>query len=195
VIPAEQSEVVRQIDLTDRLGTARQTLQLTDASGTAAGFQVVSSYYAPDMSSKPHAGDLTVNVNYDRQKLPLNGELTATATVENKSDRTAPMILVELPIPAGFSLDTDSFSKLVDAGTIAKFQTNSQTATLYLRGIDRKARVTVQYHLRATMPVTLTVPPAVAYEYYNSEKRAMSKTAQIIVSPESALEKATGGPG
>jgi uncharacterized protein YfaS (alpha-2-macroglobulin family) len=181
VIPADQSEVVRQIDLTDRLGTARQTLQLTDASGTAAGFQVVSSYYAPDTSSKPHAGDLAVNVNYDRQKLPLNGTLTATATVENKSERTAPMILVELPIPAGFALDMESFSKLVESGAIAKFQIGARTATIYLRGIKDKSVVTLLYRMQATMPATLTVPPAVAYEYYNAEKRATSQPVQIVV--------------
>jgi anti-sigma factor RsiW len=181
VIPADQSEVVRQIDLTNRLGTARQTLQLTDASGTAAGFQVVSSYYTPDTSSQPHAGDLAVNVNYDRQKLPLNGTLTATATVENKSERTAPMILVELPIPAGFALDTESFSKLVESGAIAKFQIGARTATIYFRGIKDKSVVTLQYRMQATMPAILTVPPAVAYEYYNAEKRATSQPVQIVV--------------
>ncbi len=181
VIPADQCEVVRQIDLTDRLGTVRQTLQLTDASGNAAGFQLVSSYYAPDTSFKPHAGDLAVNVNYDRQKLPLNGTLTATATVENKSERTAPMVLVELPIPAGFALDTEGFSKLVEKGAIAKFQIGPRTTTIYLRAIKDKSVVTLQYRMQATMPATLTVPPAVAYEYYNAEKRATSQPVQIVV--------------
>jgi uncharacterized protein YfaS (alpha-2-macroglobulin family) len=189
VIPAEQSEVVRQIDLTDKLAARRQTLQLADASGTAAGFQVVSSYYTPDISSKPHAGDLAVNVNYDRQQLPLNGTLTATATVENKADRTAPMILVELPIPAGFALETESFARLVDSGAIAKFQIGARTATVYLRGINGKTVVTLQYRMQATMPAALTIPPAVAYEYYNAEKRAMSRATQIVVLPES-----DGGP-
>jgi uncharacterized protein YfaS (alpha-2-macroglobulin family) len=194
-IPADQSEVVRQIDLTDRLGAGRQTLQLTDASGTAAGFQVVSTYYEPDTSSKPHAGDLAVSVNYDRQKLPLNGTLTATAAVENKSDRTAPMILVELPIPAGFALDTESFTKLVDSGAIAKFQIGARNATVYLRGIKAKASMTVQYRMQPTMAAALTIPPAVAYEYYNAEKRATSQAAQVVVLPESAEGPAKGTRG
>ena len=181
VIPADQSEVVRQIDLTDKLGAGRQTLQLADTSGTAAGFQLVASYYVPDLSSKPHAGDLAVNVNYDRQKLPLNGTLNATATVENKSDHTAPMILVELPIPAGFALDTDSFAKLVEKGTIAKFQIGPRNATIYLRGIKGKSVTTLPYHMQATMPAALTIPPAVAYEYYNAEQRATSQPVQIVV--------------
>ena len=95
------------------------------------------------------------------------------------------MILVELPIPAGFTLETDSFSKLVEAGTIAKFQTRPQTAIVYLRGIDKAGRVTLPYHLRATMPATVSVGPAVAYEYYNSEIRATSRTTQLVVVPES----------
>jgi alpha-2-macroglobulin-like protein len=195
VIEADQSQVMRQIDLSDQLRPGHQTLELADLSGTAAGFQLVSSYYAPDTSSRPQEHGLAVDVTYDRQKLPVNGTLTATATVENKTDRTAPMILVELPIPAGFALDTDSFSKLVEAGSIAKFQAGSQTATVYLRSIDPKGRATLRYRMRATMPVTLTVPPAVAYEYYDSEKCATGRTAQIGVSPESTSEHATAGPG
>jgi alpha-2-macroglobulin-like protein len=185
VIGADQAQVMRQVDLSSRLRPGRHKLQLADVSGTAAGFQVVSSYFVPDASGRPKAGGLAVDVTYDRQQLPVNGMLTATATVENKRAQRAPMILVELPIPAGFTLDTESFAKLVDAGTIAKFQTRAQTAIVYLRGIDKGARVTLPYHLRATMPATLSVPPAVAYEYYNSDERATSRTTQLVVVPES----------
>ncbi len=138
----------------------------------------------PESSFRPKEGGLSVDVAYDRQKLGVNGTMTATATVENTTDRPAPMIIVDLPIPAGFTLETDSFSNLVGTGAIAKFQTTSQSAIIYLRSIDNKARATLRYRMRATMPVTLTVPPAVVYEYYNAEQRAMSRAAQIVVLPE-----------
>ena len=125
---------MRQVDLSSQLRPGRHTLQLADVSGTAAGFQVASSYSVPDSSGRPKASGLAVEVTYDRQQLPVSGMLAAKATVENKRDQRAPMILVELPIPAGFTLETDSFSKLVEAGTIAKFQTRPQTAIVYLRG-------------------------------------------------------------
>jgi uncharacterized protein YfaS (alpha-2-macroglobulin family) len=185
VIGSDQAQVMRQVDLSNQLQPGRHTLQLADVSGAAAGFQVVSSYCVPDSSGRPQASGLAVDVTYDRQQLPVNGLLTAQATVENKRDQRAPMILVELPIPAGFTLETDSFSKLVEAGTIAKFQTRPQTAIVYLRGIDKGARVTLPYHLRATMPATVSVPAAVAYEYYNSGIRATGRTSQLVVVPES----------
>jgi A-macroglobulin complement component/alpha-2-macroglobulin family protein/MG2 domain-containing protein/macroglobulin-like protein/A-macroglobulin receptor len=193
VIGSDQAQVMRQVDLSSQLRPGRHTLQLADVSGTAAGFQVASSYSVPDSSGRPKASGLAVEVTYDRQQLPVNGLLAAKATVENKRDQRAPMILVELPIPAGFTLETDSFSKLVEAGTIAKFQTRPQTAIVYLRGIDKGARVTLPYHLRATMPATVSVPPAVAYEYYNSEIRATGRTSQLVVVPESDSKPASPG--
>ncbi len=193
VIGSDQAQVMRQVDLSSQLRPGRHTLQLADVSGTAVGFQVASSYSVPDSSGRPKASGLAVEVTYDRQQLPVNGMLAAKATVENKRDQRAPMILVELPIPAGFTLETDGFSKLVDAGTIAKFQTRPQTAIVYLRGIDKGARVTLPYHLRATMPATVSVPPAVAYEYYNSEIRATSRTSQLVVVPESESKPASPG--
>lgn len=185
VLGADEAQVMRQVDVSDQVRPGRQILQLVDRSETAAGFQFVSSYHAPESSVRPKESGLSVDVTYDRQKVRVSGTLTATAMVENQTDRAAPMIIVDLPIPAGFMLETDSFAKLVDTGAIAKFQTTSRSAIIYLRGIDHKARATFQYRLRATMPAMLTIRPAVAYEYYNAEKRATSRTAQIVVLPES----------
>jgi hypothetical protein len=40
--------------------------------------------------------------------------------------------------------------------------------------------------MQATIPAALTIPPAVAYEYYNAEKRAVSLATQVVVLPETA---------
>jgi alpha-2-macroglobulin-like protein len=193
VIGADEAQVMRQVDLSSQLRPGRHTLQLVDVSGAGAGFQLVSSYFVPGSFARPTARGLEVDVTYDRQQLPVNGLLTATATVENKRDQRAPMILIELPIPAGFMLDTESFAKLVEVGTIAKFQTRAQTALVYLRGIDNASRVTLSYRMRATMPATLSVPAAVAYEYYNADERATSSTTQLVVVPESDAKPAPPG--
>jgi uncharacterized protein YfaS (alpha-2-macroglobulin family) len=56
-----------------------------------------------------------------------------------------------------------------------------RSALLYLRGLEPGAPLAFSYRLRATMPVKLTVPPAVVYEYYDPDKRAASRTAQLTV--------------
>ena len=75
VIRSDQAQVMRQVDLSSQLRPGRHTLQLADVSGTAAGFQVVSSYSVPDSSGRPKASGLAVEVTYDRQQLPVNGML------------------------------------------------------------------------------------------------------------------------
>ena len=46
-IPAEQGEVVRQVDLSAFVSTGRHRLSITERNGSGAGYQVVFSYYVP----------------------------------------------------------------------------------------------------------------------------------------------------
>lgn len=43
----------------------------------------------------------------------------------------------------------------------------------------------LRYHLRATMPVKLTVPAARAYEYYDPSRQGASSTARLTVGAKS----------
>jgi hypothetical protein len=181
VIPTDQSQVLKQVDLSDRLRPGKQTLQLADVGGAAAGFQVIFSYHAADPSYRPKDNGLAIDVTYDRQQIPVNGMLTATATVTNRTGQKAPMLIARLPIPAGFDLNVDEFSKLVGTGGIAKFQLAPGSVTVYLRAIDVGGVWTLPYHLRATMPAKLTVPPAEVYEYYDPDKSATSSSARVAV--------------
>jgi hypothetical protein len=69
----------------------------------------------------------------------------------------------------------------VSAGDVAKFQITPRSALLYLRALEPGKRLTLKYGLHATMPVKLTVPAAVAYEYYDPAKRGTSATAEMTV--------------
>ena len=58
----------------------------------------------------------------------MNENITATATVVNNRPEPAPMVILDLPIPAGFTLDADDLSAAVKAGTLAKFQLTARSA-------------------------------------------------------------------
>jgi uncharacterized protein YfaS (alpha-2-macroglobulin family) len=92
------------------------------------------------------------------------------------------MVMVELPIPAGFVPVTDDLAALVTKGTAAKFQLEGNRILLYLRGLDPKAEpLQLKYRLQARMPVQIQVPAARVYEYYAPERQGQSGGVALVV--------------
>jgi uncharacterized protein YfaS (alpha-2-macroglobulin family) len=129
---------------------------------------------------------LSIGLAYDKTTLSVNDSVGVAATVVNKTSEAAPMIILDLPIPAGFAMVSEGFDKLVAAGTIAKYQLTPRSAVVYLRELSPGKPLVLPYRLRATMPVKLTVPAARAYEYYDPDRQAASNAAELIVSGSDA---------
>ncbi len=182
VIPADQADVMRQIDLSSRFTAGQHALRLTDESGQSAAYQVTARYNVPESSAPVEDASLAINVSYDRTDLKVDDILRAEATVSNRLPTSIPMVIVDVPIPAGFTLDASQLDALVAAGHIAKYQLTPTSAILYLRDLAPKATLTLNYDLRATMPVKVEATPAVVYEYYNPDHRATSSPATLAVS-------------
>jgi hypothetical protein len=178
VIPANQADVMKQIDLSPFLTPGHQELTLTERTQTGATFQVTFRYHVP--SAKPEKAEpLTIDLAYDREALEVGGTVGATATVVNKMATAAPMVMLDLPIPGGFAPVRDDFDALVKAGTIAKYQVTARQVVVYLRGLEPGKPLKLTYHLKATMPVKVSVPAARVYEYYDPQKQGHSATAKL----------------
>src|SRR5262249_12067559 len=104
-IPADQAEVMKQVDLSAMLKPGTQKLTLRDRDGSGVAFQVAFRYHVPGEPPAPAAEALTIDLKYDRQALAVNEPLKVTATITNRTNRVAPMVIADLPIPAGFTLD------------------------------------------------------------------------------------------
>ena len=183
VIPADQAEVMQQIDLSQRITDGSHTLQLTDQSGLGSGYQVSFWYHFPDGPTQTQSDPLSIDLAYDRTELSVNEMITVSATVKNNMQQTAPMIIVDLPVPGGFAIQPDDFSQLVQAGRIAKFQVTPRSVIVYFKGLEPGQPLTLKYRLKATMPVKLQAPPAVVYEYYDPEKQSTSQSVQLVALP------------
>jgi uncharacterized protein YfaS (alpha-2-macroglobulin family) len=162
-------------------------LTLKDRSAADSGYQVVFRYHHPEASGQPDpkpapaANPLTIHLDYDRLSLAVDETLTATAKVVNNRDELAPMVILDLPVPAGFTLVADDLAEKVKAGYLAKFQITARSAIVYLRDLKPGASWTLRYRLRAAMPVKLTVPPAHAYEYYDPSRQGSSPAVSLTV--------------
>ena len=119
-----------------------------------------------------------------RVRLKVDDTVTATANVVNNMDAAAPMVILDLPIPGGFRIERGELDELVGSKKIAKYQITARKAVIYLRGLRPGQQLELRYRLKATMPVKVAVPPATAYEYYDPDKRGVSKPALL----EAALD-------
>ncbi len=180
-IAADQGDVVRDIDVSDLVGPGDTHLQLSEPSASGLGYQVVLAYYVPAGRQGQPREPLSITVAYDRTNLYVGDTVTATATVSNNLATSAPMVILDLPIPAGFAIEPADLAKLRDAGQIAKYQINARSAVVYLRAMDPGKPLTLRYRLRATMPVQLTVPGGRAYEYYDRDREAIGQPASLTV--------------
>src|SRR5262249_26220044 len=121
VIPANQADLMRQLDLSPFLAPGSQQLTLTERTQTGAGYQVAFRYHVPGAKTEK-AEPLTIDLAYDRTELEVGGTVKATATVTNRMATTAPMVILDLPSPGGFAIDSEDLAALVKADKIAKFQ-------------------------------------------------------------------------
>ena len=178
-MPADQAEVLKQVDLSARLKPGKQILTASEANGTAIGFQSSFRCNVPDATVRSDA--LAVSLSYDHTTLSVGDPVQATATVQFADKKeAADMVMLELPIPPGFTLPPEDAAAFVGGKTV-KCQVQPRSVLLYLTGLAPNEKLTVQYHLRATMPVKAAAPGARVYEYYDPDKQGSSAGTRFTV--------------
>ena len=182
-IPADQGDVMRQIDLSDRIPIGESRLVLSDRSGTASGYQVALAYHVPGIEQADDERSLSIDLEYDRTELAVNDTVAVEVTVESHLSSPTPMVIVDLPIPPGFAVQTEDFAALVADESIAKFDVTPRSVVVYLRQLTPAQPLVIEYHLRATMPVKVTTARALAYEYYDPDNRVASNLGSLTVTP------------
>ena len=180
-IPADQCEVMQQVDLSARLAAGSHRLTISEPSGTGTGYLATLAYHLPG-ADRPVAGEpLAIRLRYDKTSLTVDDQVQATVTVTNRMAETAPMVILDLPIPAGFAVEAADLDTLLSAGKIAKYQVTPRSAIVYLRALNPVEPLELIYHLRATMPVKIVAQAARVYEYYNPDHRAATAPVAMQV--------------
>lgn len=180
-IPADQEDVMQLIDLSNRIVPGRNRLQLTEVTNKSSNYQVVFRYHVPDPDEPPPQEPLTITLDYDKTNLAVGDTVQVEARIRNNMDREAPMVILDLPIPAGFAIVSDEWEELVRANRIEKYQPNPRSVVVYLRSLPPGRVLSLQYRLQATMPVRVSVPGARVYEYYNADRQGRSRATTVTV--------------
>ena len=91
------------------------------------------------------------------------------------------MVIVDLGIPPGFTVDPGDFAELVGAKKVQKFSVTARQVTLYLGDVRPGSVQSFEYTLRPKYPIKAKTPATVAYEYYTPEHRAEAKPVELTV--------------
>jgi 5-hydroxyisourate hydrolase-like protein (transthyretin family) len=182
-ITKENSDMLKQIDLTKRLRRGENRIELRQVPVGELPFQVAGEYWFardPQLNSlAANAGGvepLQIDLQYDRATLPVNDQLNCAVTVRNNMGRRIMMAIVDLGIPPGFEVNTAGFVKLQQEGKIAKMELTGNQVILYLRDLSEVTPFVFAYTLRAKYPLRVQTPRSAVYEYYQAGNRAESKT-------------------
>jgi hypothetical protein len=91
------------------------------------------------------------------------------------------MVVVDLGIPPGFTVEAGDLAELVDQNVINKFSITGRQIIVYLEKIGAGQEISFSYRLRARYPIRAQAPASSAYEYYNPDNRAEAKPVEVTV--------------
>jgi len=189
VIDEESSDVLRMIELSSLATPGGHLVELKTESGEAGEeasfFYRLSGSYWLERGSAPKGGapeePMRITVRYDRTELAVNDTIGVSATVENLRPLAARMVIVDLGLPPGFTLETDKLDELVASGAVAKYEVAGRQLVVYLEEVEAEKAVTVEYGLRARFPLEAETGEAGVYEYYNPEVKAGAPPVRVKV--------------
>lgn len=124
---------------------------------------------------------LKVSVRYDRTRVQRGEALVATARLRYSGRQRSSMVILDIGVPPGFSVDRPHLRSLQRKGLIARFTVQSRQVTLYIMSLDPGEErdypllLRARYRVRAQMPATRT------YEYYRPENRDRTRPARVEV--------------
>jgi uncharacterized protein YfaS (alpha-2-macroglobulin family) len=171
-----------------QIATDRDTeVEIRFSGEGGLAYQIAGRYFVPwQKAATPEP--LTIEVKYDRTRLAQNELVTGAATIRNKMDKTAKMVMVDLGIPPGFELLSEDLQKMMEktagakSGRLEKFNMTATQAILYFDSIAPRDSFEVRYRLRAKYPIHAQGFASRVYEYYDPNVNAITRPVQFEVS-------------
>jgi hypothetical protein len=182
-VTEDNSDVMQVFDLKEHTQSGPNQVKIAVEGETSLMYQIVGRYYQPWKKEQPPTIKpvIDVNVSYDRTKLSTKDILRATATLKYQGAIPTFMVILDLPIAPGFTVDAGDFAEMVGKKQIQKFSVTARQVTLYLGDVKPGDELKFEYTLRPKYPVRARTPAAVAYEYYTPANRAVSRPVELTV--------------
>jgi CD109 antigen len=145
-------------------------------------YQIVGRHYEPWKEKAPTVkAPIEVDVTYDRTKLSTSDLLHAKATLKYHGAVPTYMVMLDLGIAPGFTVEAGDFAEMVGKGQVKKFSVTARQVTLYLGDVKPGDVLNFEYSLRPRFPLRARTAPSVAYEYNTPANRAEARPVELIV--------------
>jgi uncharacterized protein YfaS (alpha-2-macroglobulin family) len=164
-----ETDAAQSFDLSPHLVRGTNEIELETSRRVNA--QVAGRYYVPWGTEDMVRGveGLNLKVIYDRSEVKVGDLVSCSVQVE----ADAFMVMAEVSIPPGCTVDASGLDDLVRRRVIDKYTQTGRTMIFYLPGKG----ATFSYGLKPRYPLKVAIPRSVAYEYYTPDRR-------VIVPPQ-----------
>jgi hypothetical protein len=181
-ITEDNADVMQLFDLKEHTKVGANDVEIRVKGETNLMYQVVCRHYQP-WEKKPEVDKpvLDVKVDYDRTKLSTADLLRAKATLRYTGVLPTYMVIVDLGIPPGFTVEAGDFAEMVAQKKIERFTVTARQVTLYLGDVKPGDVKEFEYGLRPKYPIRAKTPATVAYEYYTPSNRATAQPVELVV--------------
>ncbi len=177
------ADVMQLLDLRRFAREGSNRIELEVEGGAAMTYQVVGRWFLPwdqlpaDADRKP----LELFVHYDRTTLEKDDILECTVQVHYHDPTPTFMVIADVGIPPGFTVDPGSLNELVRQRKIDKYSVTGRQVQIYLGDVRSDMPIAIRYSLRAKYPIRAKTPVSTVYEYYNPDRRAAAAPIEIEV--------------
>jgi uncharacterized protein YfaS (alpha-2-macroglobulin family) len=180
-VTPENADVTQVFDLKELTQSGVNQVQIEPSAESGLMYQIVGRYYEPWKKEAKAKPGFVVDVTYDRTKLSTKDMLRAKATLKYTGETVANMVMLDLGIAPGFTVDAGDFAEMVAKKHINKFSVTSRQVIIYLSDMRPGDQKTFEYTLRARFPLRAQTPASVAWEYYTPTNRGTSTPVELTV--------------
>lgn len=175
VVTPKNSDVLQQANLKPFLAKGANTVEILYQGEGTMMYQIVGRYSLPWGGDRAGRVDpYVITVDYDRTQLAARDLVTATVKARNNQSVNARMVMLDLGIPPGFSVQSADLDKLVEEQSIVKYTLTARQVTIYLDALEANSTHTIAYRLQAKYPVKARSQASRVYEYYAPEKESFA---------------------
>ena len=187
----ENADVVRVLTFdADQVRPGENAVSLDVAGKGSLMYQVTAIYYLPWSVVPPDpepVGLLTVEVRYDRTTLAVDDLVTANVRARLTRAGVAKMVLLDLGVPPGFTVQTEDLDALVEREVIARYDLTGRQIIIYIENFSSEQELILSYRLKARFPMRAKTQPYSAYDYYNPEQRVNIQPVEMIVNDKGGV--------
>jgi uncharacterized protein YfaS (alpha-2-macroglobulin family) len=176
-ITTADAVVMRQLDLSSSATPGAHVVDIQQTGTGHFAYEVAATSFVPRTGTV--ASGITVAQTASNATLTVGD--VASVAVHAVSTQNIDQALIDIPLPAGFDVDTSALDAAVAAGTLEQVELQPQRIVLYVAALQQNAPLDVSYSLRARLRGAVTLAAAKTSAYYNSGLSGQSAPLSLVV--------------